>query len=146
MERKEESDAALQVSMFFWSGFLLFFIYSTERLLAGQFCGHASTASRLPAACLPLAAFWFELPRLVTFQCKVHFFPLSSPSPPPPVSLPGAPFDLVLVKSCRTWPRAAVQVQSSGAERKLLWINLPVEMGPEHPCDAKFCLCPGTRQ
>lgn len=123
-----------------WVSF--FFLYSTERLLAGQFCGHASTASRLPAACLPLAAFWFELPGLVTFQCKVHFFP-SLPLPLAP--LPGAPFDLVLVKSCRTWPRAAVQVQSSGAEHKLLWINLPVEMGPEHPCDANFCLCPGTR-
>lgn len=60
-----------------------FFLPNTERFLAGQLCGHASTASRLPAACLPLAAFWFELPRLVTFQCKVHFSPLSSPFPLP---------------------------------------------------------------
>lgn len=128
-----------------WGSFNFFsFLYSTERLLAGQFCSHASTASRLPAACLPLAAFWFELPRLVTFQCKVRFSPPNFfPFPPPPlIPLPGAPFDLVLVKSCRTWPRAAVQVRSSRAERKLLWINLPVETGPEHPCDAKFCSCP----
>lgn len=70
-------------SLVWVSSFFFFFLSSTERLLAGQFCGHASTASRLPAACLPLAAFWFELPGLVTFQCKVHFFP-SLPLPPSP--------------------------------------------------------------
>lgn len=99
-EQEEERDAALQVSTFFGLGFL-FLSPSTERLLAGQFHGHANTMSRLPAACLPLAAFWFELPRLVTFQCKVHFFPLF---PFPPTLLAGAPFDLMLMKSCRTWP------------------------------------------
>ena len=83
-ERKEERDAALQVSVLFGQGFFFLLQYSTERLLAGQFCGHASAASRLPAACLPLAAFWFELPGLVTFQCKVHFFPPLFPFPPRP--------------------------------------------------------------
>lgn len=144
-KRKEECDAALQASMFLDLGFSCFSC-SIERLLAGQFCGHASTASRLPAACLPLAAvLWFELPSLVTFQCKVHFFP-SLTLLPLAGPRPGAPFDLVLVKSCRTWPQAVVQVQSSRAEHKLLWINLPLELEPEHACDAKFCLCLGTRR
>lgn len=66
-----------------WASWV-FFLYSSERLLAGQLCGHASTSSLLPAAYLPLAAFWFELPKLVTFQCKVHFFPPLFPSSPPP--------------------------------------------------------------
>lgn len=62
----------------------------------------------------------FELPGWAhSSRNCIFFFPLF------PFPLPGAPFDLVLVKSCRTQPRATVQVQSSRAQHRLLGINLP---------------------
>lgn len=136
-ERKEERDAALQVSTFFGLGFFFFFFFFYPALRGfWQVSSVAMPARR--AACQLRACHWLpsglSYPGWSHSSVKCIFSPLF---PFPPAPLAGAPFDLVLVKSCRTWPQAAVQVKSSGAEHKLLGINPPGEMGPEHPHHGK---------